>query len=47
MSGYAELLIRLTLRAVDTYTVESQFSRPGTDADAEPDAGQAALDFDG
>jgi hypothetical protein len=46
MSGYAELLVRLVGTYADRYNVELQFSRPGTDADTEPDAGQMAVDFD-
>ena len=47
MSSYAELLIRLGRRYAHSYTVEPQFSHPGTDADTEPDAGEATFDFDG
>jgi hypothetical protein len=44
-AAYAELLIHLTRRDAATYLVESRFSRPGTDAYTEPDAGQATFDF--
>lgn len=42
---YAELLLRLVQDEGTNYTVESRFSRPGTDAYTEPDAGQAAFDL--
>ncbi|MCA1647387.1 MAG: hypothetical protein LC797_18650 [Chloroflexi bacterium] len=42
---YAELLIRLSQDSGATYTVESRFSRPNSDAYTEPDAGQAVFDL--
>ena len=50
MSGataYAELLVRLSPHDGHgpLYVVESRFSRPGTDAYTEPDAGQARFDL--
>src|SRR5262245_27821235 len=45
MDGYADLLIRVGFKDGRSYTVEPRFSRPGANADVEPDSGQATFDL--
>ena len=47
MASYPELVLRLSPRNVDSYTVEPQIERPNQAVNPDPDPGQATFDFDG